>query len=33
MERVTAELMKKYVNSQKNTGTTEIMEAMKAMLG
>lgn len=31
MEKVPAELMKEYVNSQKFTSTTEIMEAMKAM--
>ena len=33
MEKVPAELMKEYVNSQKFTSTTEIMEAMKAMFG
>ena len=33
MEKVPAELMKEYVNSQKFTNTTEIMEAMKAMFG
>ena len=31
MEKSPAELMKEYVNSQKFTSTTEIMEAMKAM--
>ena len=33
MEKVPAELMKEYVNSQKFTGTTEIMDAMKTLLG
>ena len=33
MEKAPAELMKEYVNSQKFTSTTEIMEAMKAMFG
>ena len=33
MEKVPAELMKEYVNSQKFMSTTEIMEAMKAMFG
>ena len=33
MEKVPAELIKEYVNSQKFTSTTEIMEAMKAMFG
>ena len=33
MEKAPAELMKEYVNSQKFTSTTEIMEAMKAMSG
>ena len=33
MEKVPAELMKEYVNSQKFTSTTEIMEAMKVMFG
>lgn len=33
MEKLPAELMKEYVNSQKFTSTTEIMEAMKAMFG
>lgn len=33
MEKAPAELMKEYVNSQKFTNTTEIMEAMKAMFG
>ena len=33
MEKAPAELMKEYVNSQKFSSTTEIMEAMKAMLG
>ena len=33
MEKVPVELMKEYVNSQKFTSTTEIMEAMKAMFG
>lgn len=33
MEKVPAELMKEYVNSQKFTSTTEVMEAMKAMFG
>ena len=33
MEKVPAELMKEYVNSQKFTSTTEILEAMKAMFG
>lgn len=33
MGKAPAELMKEYVNSQKFTSTTEIMEAMKAMFG
>ena len=33
MEKAPAELMKEYVNSQKFTSTTEIMEAMKTMFG
>ena len=33
MEKAPAELMKEYVNSQKFSSTTEIMEAMKAMFG
>ena len=33
MEKIPAELMKEYVNSQKFTSTTEIMEAMKVMFG
>lgn len=33
MEKAPAELMKEYVNSQKFTSTTEIMEAIKAMFG
>ena len=33
MEKVPAELMKEYVNSQKFTSTTEIMEAMKTIFG
>ena len=33
MKKAPAELMKEYVNSQKFTSTTEIMEAMKAMFG
>lgn len=33
MEKASAELMKEYVNSQKFTSTTEIMEEMKAMFG
>lgn len=33
MEKVPAELIKEYVNSQKFTSTTEIMEAMKVMFG
>ena len=33
MEKVPSELMREYVNSQKFTSTTEIMEAMKAMFG
>ena len=33
MEKIPAELMKEYVNSQKFTSTTEVMEAMKAMFG
>lgn len=33
MEKAPAELMKEYVNSQKFTSTTEIMEAMKSMFG
>ena len=33
MEKAPADLMKEYVNSQKFTSTTEIMEAMKAMFG
>ena len=33
MEKALAELMKEYVNSQKFTSTTEIMEAMKVMFG
>lgn len=30
MEKVAAELMKEYVNSQKFTSTSEIMDAMKS---
>jgi putative transposase len=33
MEKVPAELMKEFVNSQKFTSTTEIMKAMKLMFG
>lgn len=33
MEKSPAELMKEYVNSQKFSSRTEIMEAMKAMFG
>lgn len=33
MEKAPSELMKEYVNSQKFTSTTEIMEAMKVMFG
>lgn len=33
MEKTPAALMKEYVNPQKFTGTTEIIEAMKTMFG